>query len=234
MIKICDIKKAINGHVIFDGLSLQIEDCQFAVITGVSGCGKTTLLNMIGGIEPVDSGDIIVGDFNVAKGKKMKAYFQNKVGFLFQNFALVESKTVEENLNMIRKNARSEISMEEALKRVGMLGKEKQKVYSLSGGEQQRIALARLMMKQCSLILADEPTGSLDRDNALQVMEILKSFSDMGKTVIMVTHAPELVEGIRQTTRTYQSPPQGDIIMYQLKKTGLQMSATEKIGEAGK
>lgn len=194
MIQINHVKKAIGGHVIFDDLSMQIADREFAVLTGSSGCGKTTLLHMIGGIEPVDSGDILVGDFNVAKGKNLMHYYRHEVGFLFQNFALVERKTVAENLGMIRKDARSSLSMADALRRVGMAGKEKQMVYSLSGGEQQRIALARLMMKQCSLILADEPTGSLDPNNAAQVMEILKSFSEMGKTVIMVTHAPNLIE----------------------------------------
>ena len=194
MIQINHVKKAIGGHVIFDDLYMQIADREFAVLTGSSGCGKTTLLHMIGGIEPVDSGDILVGDFNVAKGKNLMHYYRHEVGFLFQNFALVERKTVAENLDMIRKDARSSLSMADALRRVGMAGKEKQMVYSLSGGEQQRIALARLMMKQCSLILADEPTGSLDPNNAAQVMGILKSFSEMGKTVIMVTHAPNLIE----------------------------------------
>ena len=194
MIQINHVKKAIGGHVIFDDLSMQIADREFAVLTGPSGCGKTTLLHMIGGIEPVDSGDILVGDFNVANGKNLMHYYRHEVGFLFQNFALVERKTVAENLGMIRKDARSSLSMADALRRVGMEGKETQMVYSLSGGEQQRIALARLMMKQCSLILADEPTGSLDPNNAAQVMEILKSFSEMGKTVIMVTHAPNLIE----------------------------------------
>lgn len=194
MIQINHVKKAIGGHVIFDDLSMQIADREFAVLTGPSGCGKTTLLHMIGGIEPVDSGDILVGDFNVANGKNLMHYYRHEVGFLFQNFALVERKTVAENLGMIRKDARSSLSMVDALRRVGMEGKETQMVYSLSGGEQQRIALARLMMKQCSLILADEPTGSLDPNNAAQVVEILKSFSEMGKTVIMVTHAPNLIE----------------------------------------
>ncbi len=194
MIQINHVKKTIGGHVIFDDLSMQIADQEFAVLTGPSGCGKTTLLHMIGGIEPVDSGDILVGDFNVAKGKNLMHYYRHEVGFLFQNFALVERKSVAENLSMIRKDARSSLSMADALRRVGMEGKEKQMVYSLSGGEQQRIALARLMMKQCSLILADEPTGSLDPNNAAQVMGILKSFSEMGKTVIMVTHAPNLIE----------------------------------------
>ena len=185
---------AYGETVVLDHFSLELPLEGLAALTGPSGCGKTTLLHMIGGIEPVDSGDILVGDFNVANGKNLMHYYRHEVGFLFQNFALVERKTVAENLGMIRKDARSSLSMVDALRRVGMEGKETQMVYSLSGGEQQRIALARLMMKQCSLILADEPTGSLDPNNAAQVMEILKSFSEMGKTVIMVTHAPNLIE----------------------------------------
>lgn len=193
MIQIQNLCKAFDNHVIFQDFSLEIPDREFVVFTGISGCGKTTLLNMIGGIEPIDSGTILVDDLDIAKSKNLRRYYQQYVGFLFQNFALVEGKTVQENLEMIRSNARSNLSMTEALQRVGMAGKEKQKVYSLSGGEQQRIALARLMMKQCRLILADEPTGSLDKANALQVMEILQSFSDMGKTVIMVTHDASLI-----------------------------------------
>ncbi len=193
MIKIQKLCKKFDDHVIFQDFSLEIPDKEFVVFTGVSGCGKTTLLNMIGGIEPIDSGNILVDDLDIAQSKNLRRYYQRYVGFLFQNFALVEGKTVQENLEMIRPDARSSFTLQEALRRVGMEGKEKQKVYSLSGGEQQRIALARLMMKQCRLILADEPTGSLDKANALQVMEILKSFSAMGKTVIMVTHDATLI-----------------------------------------
>lgn len=194
MICIKNLSKSFYGHTVFDNFNLNVENGSFIVFTGASGCGKTTLLNMIGGIETVDSGQIIVDDFDVTKSKNLRLYYKDYVGFLFQNFALVESKTVEENLNLIQKNARSNISLKDALKRVGMKGKEKQRVFSLSGGEQQRIALARLMMKQCRLILADEPTGSLDKDNAKQVISILKSFSNMGKTIIMVTHDPSLID----------------------------------------
>lgn len=194
MICIKNLSKSFYGHTVFDNYNLNVENGSFIVFTGASGCGKTTLLNMIGGIETVDSGQIIVDDFDVTKSKNLRLYYKDYVGFLFQNFALVESKTVEENLNLIQKNARSNISLKDALKRVGMTGKEKQRVFSLSGGEQQRIALARLMMKQCRLILADEPTGSLDKDNAKQVISILKSFSNMGKTIIMVTHDPSLID----------------------------------------
>ena len=194
MIQINGLKKSFGEHVIFNDFSLEIKPTEFVVLTGESGCGKTTLLNMIGGIEPIDSGEILVNGVNITKKRNLKRYYQTQVGFLFQNFALVERKTVAANLNLIQKTARSGISMAEALQRVGMQGKEKQYVYSLSGGEQQRIALARLMMKQCDLVLADEPTGSLDRKNAAQVMEILKAFTSMGKTVVMVTHDPSLIE----------------------------------------
>ncbi|MBP0975336.1 MAG: ABC transporter ATP-binding protein [Oscillospiraceae bacterium] len=188
MIRIQELKKSFEKNILFDGLSLEIADKEFVVFTGASGCGKTTLLNMIGGIEPVDSGEIIVDDLNITKAKNLKLYFRQYVGFLFQNFALVENKTVAENLNMVRSQARSDISVQDALSRVGMTGTENQKVFSLSGGEQQRIALARLMVKKCSLILADEPTGSLDAANAEKVMMILSDLNKMGKTVIMVTH----------------------------------------------
>lgn len=188
MIQIQNLKKAFGEHILFDGLSLDIENNDFVVFTGASGCGKTTLLNMIGGIEPVDAGEIFVDDLNITKAKNLKLYFRQYVGFLFQNFALVENKTVAENLNMVRSQARSEISISDALARVGMKGSEKEKVFSLSGGEQQRIALARLMVKKCSLILADEPTGSLDASNAEKVMNVLSELNQSGKTVIMVTH----------------------------------------------
>ena len=206
MIKINRLNKAFDDHVIFKDFSLSINDGEFVVFTGVSGCGKTTLLNMLGGIEPIDSGTIIVDELDITVKKNLRAYYQTHVGFLFQNFALVDRKTVEENLRILKKNARSDISMTKALDMVGMSGKEKQKVFSLSGGEQQRIALARLLMKKCSLILADEPTGSLDKSNAIQVIKILESFHELGKTIIMVTHDPTLIsESMREIHLTANS-----------------------------
>lgn len=194
MIQIKHLKKSFGDHIIFEDFSLEIPDREFIVFTGPSGCGKTTLLNMIGGIEQTNGGEILVDGLNIAKTKNLRTYYQKHVGFLFQNFALVERKTVAENLNMIRRNNRTQLTIEQVLERVGMQGTEKQYIYSLSGGEQQRIALARLMLKQCNLVLADEPTGSLDRENAKHVMGILKSLHEMGKTVIIVTHDETLIE----------------------------------------
>lgn len=188
MIEIKNLKKAFGDKVIFENLDLRIEDGEFVIFSGPSGCGKTTLLNMIGSLEPFDEGEILIDGREINSRKKQQQYLREKVGFLFQNFALVENKTVEENLSMVRKNNRSAISMDEALERVGVLEKKKEKVYKLSGGEQQRVALARLMIKKCDLILCDELTGSLDRSNGEIIMSILKEMNKEGKTIIMVTH----------------------------------------------
>ena len=104
------------------------------------------------------------------------------------NFALIENKTVEQNLELIRKGSRTNYTIEEVLERVGLGSKRNSKVYTLSGGEQQRVALARLFLKKCDIILADEPTGSLDAKNAQIIMDILLSLNAEGKTVIIVTH----------------------------------------------
>ena len=188
MIEVQNLCKAFGQHKLFDRFSLEIADGDFCIFAGVSGCGKTTLLNMIGALEPADSGSILVDGTDITRRKNQRGYLRHTVGFLFQNFALVDNKTVRENLKLVKNDCRSDISPEEALERVGLADKLDQKVYSLSGGEQQRVALARLMIKRCTLVLADEPTGSLDRQNAERVFELLETLQGMGKTVLMATH----------------------------------------------
>ncbi|MBR5994313.1 MAG: ABC transporter ATP-binding protein [Lachnospiraceae bacterium] len=193
MIFINNISKAYDDKKIFDGFSLEIKDGDFVVISGDSGCGKSTLLNMIGGIDYPDSGSITVDGYIVSKKGKKQAYFKNVIGFLFQNFALLENKTVKENLNLIQKSGRTDVSDKEALDTVGLKDAYNKKVYKLSGGEQQRVALARLMIKKCSVILADEPTGSLDKGNSEVVMNVLHELNRQGKTVVLVTHDEDIV-----------------------------------------
>ena len=203
MIELKNVKKSFGERVLFERLNLTIPDGEFAVLIGTSGCGKTTLLDMIAGIEPIDSGEIFVDGMNILKRRNRLQYFQTKLGMCFQNFALIENMTVRKNLELVQKKSRSEMSAAEALERVGMSDYLDKKVCTLSGGEQQRIALARLMVKKCSIVLADEPTGSLDAYNAAEVMQILSDLNTMGKTVVMVTHDTKYQNiGTRQISLT--------------------------------
>ncbi|MEZ0118083.1 UNVERIFIED_ORG: putative ABC transport system ATP-binding protein [Heyndrickxia coagulans] len=188
MIQIRNLTKKFNEKTLFSNFNLDIESGDFVIVSGPSGCGKTTLLNMIEAIEKFDGGTIIVDGIDIKNKKNHLHYFRTKIGFLFQNFALVDHKTVKDNLKLIRKDCKTNLSMEEALALVGLKNKINQKVFTLSGGEQQRVALARLMLKKCDIILADEPTGSLDKKNAEAVLNILKQLNRQGKTIILVTH----------------------------------------------
>lgn len=188
MIRIENLSKAFDDHVLFDDFSIDIDSGEYVVFSGNSGSGKTTLLNMIGSLEGFDSGTIVVDGMDISKKKNQQAYLGKKVGFIFQNFALLENKTVRQNLELIKPRYRTEVTIEQALARVGLPHKIDSKVYTLSGGEQQRIALARLMIKKCDLILCDEPTGSLDKKNADNIMSLLQQLNDDGKTILLVTH----------------------------------------------
>ena len=192
MIEGRNIVKKFDGKILFKDLNFMIEDGEFVCFSGVSGSGKTTLLNIIGLIEPVDSGELLIDGKRYKSRRQKLAYYRTKVGFLFQNFALIENKTVKENLELIRKDDRTEYDMKEVLDLVGLADKIESKIYTLSGGEQQRVALARLYLKKCDIILADEPAGSLDKRNAQNVMKILKDLNRDGKTVILVTHDEEV------------------------------------------
>lgn len=194
MITIKNLNKKYDKKVLFDNYNLEIPDKSFVIINGESGRGKTTLLNMIGGLEKPDSGEICIDGIELTSLKNKKDFYKETVGFLFQNFALLENKTVRQNLSMIKKDTRTDCTIEQAIKRVGLEKELDKKVYKLSGGEQQRVALARLMVKKCSVILADEPTGSLDEKNAETVIQILRELNEMGKTVIIVTHSQKLVD----------------------------------------
>lgn len=178
MIKIRQLTKSFQGKTLFKNLSLTISQGDFVIFSGPSGCGKTTLLNMIGALEPIDTGTIVVDGKDITNKRNQLAYFRTKLGFLFQNFALVDQKTVRQNLEIVQKRYRSGKTIEEVLTSVGLSDKINQKVFMLSGGEQQRVALARLMLKQCDIILADEPTGSLDQANAERVMALLQELND--------------------------------------------------------
>lgn len=189
-IKVENLKKSFNEHVLFENLSFEIKEGAITCIYGKSGSGKTTLLNILGLIEKYDFGTITYDGERINSNKKKKEYLSKKIGFVFQNFALIETETVYENLKILKRLKRQtrDKEIEEALEKFGLKGYQNRKVYELSGGEQQRVALAKVYLKQCDLILADEPTASLDEENKQKVLEVLKEFSQNGKTVVVVTH----------------------------------------------
>ena len=195
IITLQNITKTFGEKNVFKDYNLNIKKREFVTIMGSSGSGKSTLLNMIGLLEKPDSGTIKILEqinpkFNSPKGIKL---LRNNISYLFQNYGLVESKTVKYNLKMATRFLKLSKSEEDdkinsALETVGLKKVEKGKVYTLSGGEQQRVALAKIMLKPSDIILADEPTGSLDAYNRDCVLDILKEFNKQGKTIIVVTY----------------------------------------------
>lgn len=155
IVVIKNLYKNYESHNLFQNFNLEIKEGEFIILSGVSGSGKTTLLNMIGGLESFDNGEILVDGIDISKRKNKISYFSKKVGFVFQNFALIEEKTVRQNLEIVQMKNRTKISIEKALELVGVREKIDSLVYTLSGGEQQRVALARLLVKKCAIILAD-------------------------------------------------------------------------------
>ena len=200
-ISVNHVSAGYGGKQVLKDVSISFESGQLTGIIGPNGCGKSTLLKCIYRLLSPWSGDIRIGD-TVLKDLPYRESAK-RVAVLAQHHAAGFDFDVEEVVLMGRtpykgitegNNREDRDIAHRAMQETGVETLAEQSFSFLSGGEQQRIALARLMMKQCSLILADEPTGSLDPNNAAQVMEILKSFSEMGKTVIMVTHAPNLIE----------------------------------------
>lgn len=202
MIDIKNITKKYDDRVIFKNFSLKINDGEFVVITGKSGCGKSTLLNIIGLLEDPDKGKVVIDGEKILSPQSKNAVkvIRNKISYVFQNFALVDEETVKYNLMLALRYVKlshkeKENKIADALAKVGLCGYENKKIYQLSGGEQQRVSLARVFLKPSEIILADEPTGSLDKENAAIVINILKRINrDYGKTVLIVTHDENLKE----------------------------------------
>jgi len=197
MIEIKNISKSFNKRKLIDNFNLKISNGDFICITGESGTGKTTLLNIIGLLEQPDEGDVIIRDIKNPNKKQILLMQRNLFGYLFQNYALIENETVEKNLSIsleYQKNVDKPKEINKALQAVNLDGYNKKKIFELSGGEQQRVALARIILKNCEFVFADEPTGNLDKKNRDIVFDILKKLNEQGKTIIFVTHDQELAK----------------------------------------
>ena len=182
------------------GISIKFRESEFVSILGASGCGKTTLLNIIGGLDRYTTGDLVINGKSTKKFKDRDwdAYRNYKIGFVFQSYNLISHQTVLSNVELaltiggISKKERKERAIK-ALEEVGLKEHLHKKPNQLSGGQMQRVAIARALVNNPDIILADEPTGALDTKTSVQVMEILKEISK-DKLIIMVTHNPELAE----------------------------------------
>lgn len=191
-IRLENITKSYNGKYIFNNFNLEISKGDFLGIRGESGTGKSTLLNIIGLLENCEGKIFIENEeINCHDRKKVRNLLKNKIGYLFQNYALIDDLTVYDNLKIVLDNMskkdREKIILEE-LNRLGLENILYKKIFQLSGGEQQRVAIVRLILHKSEIILADEPTGSLDKKNANIIMNLLKEFNKQGKTIIMVSH----------------------------------------------
>lgn len=202
MLKLVDIKKdyVMSDEIVnaLKGVSINFRRCEFVAILGASGCGKTTLLNIVGGLDRYTSGDLLI------EGKSTKNYKDNdwdtyrnhSIGFVFQSYNLIQHISVLANVELaltisgVDKQERRKRALD-VLNKVGLKGKEKKKPNQLSGGQMQRVAIARALINNPEIVLADEPTGALDSETSIQIMELLKEVSK-DRLVIMVTHNPDL------------------------------------------
>ena len=193
IVKLKNISKSYYQHNVFHDFNLEIDEGEFIIISGKSGSGKSTLCNIIGLLDKPDQGKVFIKDQEIDyKDSKIAKLLSKNISYLFQNFALIDNKTVGYNLELVypskkeRKNNRKLI--EEKLSEVGMEGTYDKYIYECSGGQQQRVAIARLLLKQGDIIICDEPTGSLDEENKMLVMNLICDLHKKGKTIIMVTH----------------------------------------------
>lgn len=203
MIEIRNLSKTYaTGSKALQGINITIDDGEFVFIMGRSGSGKSTLLKLLLKETEPTSGYIIVNDMNLQKmPRRYIPRYRRELGVIFQDFRLLKDRNVFENVafaqRVIGASARSiRESVPEMLKLVGLSAKYKALPQHLSGGEQQRVAIARALINRPEVLLADEPTGNLDHENAVQIMKLLGHINELGTTVVVVTHSHELVEQI--------------------------------------
>lgn len=197
MIQLLNINKSFDKKRVLTNLSLSIKKNEFLCITGESGVGKTTLLNIIGLLEKPDSGEVILNGKKHFGKKDILKLRRNFFGYIFQDYLLLSDKTVEENIRISEYDRKkiSKNTLNEIMEKVGLDNAYlKKKVHSLSGGEQQKVAIARMMLKPYEVVLADEPTGNLDYKNKMSVIKLFKDIKQEGKTIICVTHDKDVAD----------------------------------------
>ena len=207
MITVSNLTKSFHKQPpLWENLSFDVPPHSVTALTGPSGSGKSTLLNCIGALEAPDSGSIQVFGTEVTKlgYRKARKYRRDYVGYLFQDYALIPDQTVYDNINLAARpnqifpSKAMLTQVAEVLEQVGLAGYERRQVCELSGGEQQRVAIARLLVRPPKVVLADEPTGALDHDNSLRVIAHLRDLADGGASVVVATHSDLVADSADQ------------------------------------
>ena len=187
-------KRYKTGEIVInavDGISFKVEEGEFAIVVGASGAGKTTVLNILGGMDSCSEGEIIVGgkDISKFKDKQLIEYRRHDIGFVFQFYNLVHNLTAKENVELAAQICSNPLDSETALDSVGLLERANNFPAQLSGGEQQRVSIARALAKNPKLLLCDEPTGALDYQTGKAILKLLQDMCrEKGMTVIVITH----------------------------------------------
>ncbi|MEW6001618.1 MAG: ABC transporter ATP-binding protein [Nitrospirota bacterium] len=199
MIRLENVEKYYGDTRVLRGINLKIEKGDFISIMGSSGSGKSTLLNLVGGVDRPEKGRIIVDgeDITAYSDEELTLYRRKKTGFIFQFFNLLPNISVFENVQMplLLNGLEDEGKVMEYIERVGLKGKENSYPYRLSGGEQQRVAIARALIHDPGIVLADEPTGSLDSQTGKAIMDLMIELArEKEKTIILVTHENYIAE----------------------------------------
>ena len=201
MIQFTDVTKSYTeGNTALNGVNLQIEDGEFVFLVGPSGSGKSTIMKVITGELKPTSGQVHVNGYNLERIRKRDIpYMRRTLGVVFQDFRLINKMTVYDNVAYaMRVIGAKESEIKErvpyVMELVGLTGKERRHPNEMSGGEQQRLAIARALVNNPSTIIADEPTGNLDPARSFELMSLLQEINNLGTTVLVVTHEQELVE----------------------------------------
>ena len=209
MIEFKHVCKAYDkGVQTINDLNLKIEDGEFVFIVGTSGAGKTTLFKLLLKETEATSGSIIVGGVDISRMKKRHIpRYRRRFGVVFQDFRLLKDRSVYENVPFAQRVVMTPMRemrkrVPEVLGLVGLSAKYKAYPRQLSGGEQQRVAIARALVNRPEILLADEPTGNMDPENAWHIMELLEKINGMGTTVVVVTHSHEIVERMQKRVIT--------------------------------